>query len=54
MITMGCGDACPIVPSRKKADWKIFDPKNGSIDDFRRVRDDIETRVKALLDEIKK
>ncbi len=54
VITMGCGDACPIVPARKKADWKISDPKNGPIEDFRIVRDEIETRVKALLDEIRR
>jgi len=54
VITMGCGDACPIVPSKKKADWKIPDPKNMPIEEFRKVRDLIEERVKELLAEIKK
>jgi protein-tyrosine-phosphatase len=48
-VTMGCGDACPNVRARVREDWNIPDPKNMSPEDFRRVRDMIETRVNALL-----
>lgn len=51
VITMGCGDACPFVPSRRTEDWGIPDPKHLPLEDFRRVRDMVETRVKALIDE---
>lgn len=54
VITMGCGDACPIVPSKKKTDWAIPDPKNLPLEEFRQVRDLIEEKVKILLGEIKK
>jgi arsenate reductase len=54
VITMGCGDACPIIPSKKKTDWNIPDPKKLPLDEFRKVRDLIEEKVKALLDEIKR
>ncbi|OGR94708.1 MAG: hypothetical protein A2V88_05525 [Elusimicrobia bacterium RBG_16_66_12] len=49
VITMGCGDACPFMPSRAKEDWAIPDPKHMSADDFRRVRDLVETKVKDLI-----
>jgi len=52
VITMGCGDECPFVPARARMDWEILDPKGKSIDIFRSVRDEIERRVKELLDEI--
>lgn len=45
VFTMGCGDACPIVPSTLREDWDLEDPKNLSDDGFRKVRDDIEVRV---------
>jgi protein-tyrosine-phosphatase len=48
-VTMGCGDACPNVRAKKRVDWQIPDPKNLSDDEFRRVRDLIETKVKELL-----
>ena len=49
VITMGCGDACPHVPARRRVDWDLADPK--ALDDagFRAVRDDIERRVRTLL-----
>ena len=48
-VTMGCGDACPTSRAIRHEDWQIPDPKNLSPDEFRRVRDVIESRVKALL-----
>ena len=50
VVTMGCGDACPWVPAKNRDDWDIPDPANMPPDEFARVRDDIEQRVKALLD----
>jgi len=49
VITMGCGDACPFVPSRGKEDWAIPDPKHMSPEDFRKVRDLVESKVKDLV-----
>lgn len=49
VITMGCGDACPFVPSKAKEDWALRDPKHLSLDEFRNVRDEIEARVKDLI-----
>ena len=49
VITMGCGDECPWVPAKSRDDWNVADPKNMSPDEFRKVRDDIEQRVKALI-----
>jgi arsenate reductase (thioredoxin) len=48
VVTMGCGDACPFVPSKAKLDWSIPDPKNMPLDDFRKVRDLIEAKVREL------
>jgi protein-tyrosine-phosphatase len=48
-ITMGCGDECPLVRARNRADWQVPDPKDLSPDEFRKVRDLIESKVKALL-----
>jgi arsenate reductase (thioredoxin) len=52
IVTMGCGDACPHLPARRRVDWDLPDPKNLDDDGFRRVRDDIERRVAALVDEV--
>jgi arsenate reductase len=49
VITMGCGDACPVYPGRQYLDWEIEDPAGLSIDRVRVIRDDIETRVRGLL-----
>jgi arsenate reductase len=49
VATMGCGDACPLVRSRRREDWDIPDPKNLPPTEFRAVRDLIENKVKALL-----
>ena len=49
VVTMGCGDACPWMPSKKFIDWQIPDPKNMNEEDFRKVRDLISEKVKDLL-----
>jgi arsenate reductase len=49
VATMGCGDACPFVRAKQREDWNIPDPKEGPSEDFRAVRDLIETKVKAAL-----
>lgn len=49
VATMGCGDACPLVRARRREDWQIPDPKHLPPDEFRQVRDLIESKVKALL-----
>jgi protein-tyrosine-phosphatase len=48
-ITMGCGDECPLVRARHREDWQIPDPKEMSPEEFRIVRDLIESRVKSLV-----
>lgn len=52
VITMGCGDACPVFPGKKYLDWELEDPAGMSVEDVRPVRDEIERRVRALLDEL--
>lgn len=52
VVTMGCGDACPVYPGRRYLDWDLPDPASLSLDGVRRVRDDIERRVRALLTEM--
>lgn len=52
IITMGCGDACPILPGKQYRDWEIPDPDGQSLDFVRSVRDELDTRVRALLAEI--
>ena len=52
VITMGCGDACPIFPGKRYEDWELDDPAGQNIDAVRPIRDEIRTRVSALLDEI--
>jgi arsenate reductase len=49
LITMGCGDACPVVPGMKRDDWPIEDPKGKSIERVREIRDEIKRRVEQLL-----
>lgn len=49
VVTMGCGDSCPWVPARIREDWNLEDPKHLDDDGYRKVRDDIERRVQALL-----
>lgn len=52
VITMGCGDACPFYPGKRYEDWQLEDPAGQDIEFVRRVRDEIEGRVKDLLNEI--
>jgi arsenate reductase len=52
VITMGCGDACPIFPGKRYEDWVLEDPAGKDLVTVRRVRDDIRGRVEALLAEI--
>ena len=49
VATMGCGDECPFVRAKQREDWNIPDPKEMPPDEFRKVRDLIETRIKELL-----
>ena len=49
VVTMGCGDACPWMPAKRFVDWQIPDPKHMNEEEFRGVRDFIETKVKDLL-----
>jgi arsenate reductase len=52
VITMGCGDACPIFPGKRYEDWELTDPAGRGIEDVRPIRDDIKGRIQALLAEI--
>jgi arsenate reductase len=49
VVTMGCGDECPFVRAKHREDWNIQDPKNFPLDQFRKVRNEIEKRVKEVL-----
>ncbi len=52
VITMGCGDACPIFPGKRYLDWDLPDPAGRSVDDVRPIRDEIDRRVQTLLAEL--
>ena len=52
VITMGCGDTCPYVPGTRYVDWELTDPHGQGIETVRPIRDDIESRVRALLTEL--
>jgi protein-tyrosine-phosphatase len=52
VITMGCGDACPIYPGKRYEDWELTDPAGKSVDEVRPIRDEIERRVRTLLSSI--
>jgi arsenate reductase len=49
LITMGCGDECPVVPGVRRDDWPLDDPKGQSFERVRAIRDDIRARVEALV-----
>ncbi|GAA3427704.1 arsenate reductase ArsC [Streptosporangium sandarakinum] len=49
VITMGCGDACPIIPGKRYEDWKLDDPAGQDIEAVRPIRDDIRRRIEKLL-----
>ena len=48
VVTMGCGDACPVVPGKRYFDWELDDPAGKSLDETRAIRDEIARRVAAL------
>jgi len=54
VITMGCGDACPVIPGRKqlREDWDLTDPKDRPLEEVRATRDEIERRVRDLVAEL--
>jgi arsenate reductase len=52
VITMGCGDACPLYPGKRYLDWELDDPAGQTVDDVRPIRDEIERRIRHLLDEL--
>ena len=52
VITMGCGDACPIYPGKRYEDWELDDPAGADLDGVRRIRDEIAERVRRLAGEL--
>jgi arsenate reductase (thioredoxin) len=52
VITMGCGDACPVYPGKRYEDWELEDPEGKDLDTVRRIRDELATRVRDLLAEL--
>ena len=52
VVTMGCGDACPVIPGKRYVEWELEDPKGRAVDDVRATRDDIARRVQALVAEL--
>ena len=52
LITMGCGDACPVFPGKRHLDWELKDPAGKSVEEVRPIVDEIDRRVRALLAEI--
>jgi protein-tyrosine-phosphatase len=52
VITMGCGDACPIFPGKRYEDWELDDPAGEDIETVRRIRDEVEQRVRFLVNEL--
>ncbi|MDX2731479.1 MULTISPECIES: arsenate reductase ArsC [unclassified Streptomyces] len=52
VITMGCGDTCPVFPGKRYLDWALPDPAGRGVDAVRPIRDEIERRIRGLIDEI--
>ncbi len=52
VVTMGCGDACPVFPGKRYEDWELEDPAGKDLEVVRRIRDDIRARVEKLLAEL--
>ncbi|MFJ7075157.1 arsenate reductase ArsC [Streptomyces sp. NPDC098781] len=52
VITMGCGDTCPVFPGKRYLDWELPDPAGQGVDAVRPIRDEIENRIKGLVEEI--
>jgi protein-tyrosine-phosphatase len=53
VITMGCGDTCPVIPGKRYEDWDVADPAQKSLEEVRSIRDDIECRVRDLLERLR-
>ncbi|MEU7850216.1 arsenate reductase ArsC [Micromonospora parva] len=53
IVTMGCGDTCPVFPGKRYEDWKLDDPAGKGVDSVRPIRDEIRTRVEKLLSELR-
>jgi arsenate reductase len=52
VVTMGCGDECPVYPGKRYEDWELPDPADKSLEEVREIRDSIERRVQALRDSL--
>jgi arsenate reductase (thioredoxin) len=52
VVTMGCGDACPVYPGKRYLDWELPDPAGRDLEEVRAIRDEIDARVKELLAEL--
>jgi protein-tyrosine-phosphatase len=52
VITMGCGDACPIYPGKRYEDWALDDPAGQDLETVRRIRDELDRRVQVLVEEL--
>lgn len=52
VVTMGCGDACPVYPGKRYEDWDLPDPAGRPIEEVRAIRDEIDRRVRSLLDRL--
>lgn len=52
VITMGCGDACPVYPGKRYLDWQLEDPAGKSVEEIRPIRDEVDRRVRSLLAEL--
>ena len=52
VITMGCGDACPVFPGKRYLDWQLDDPAGKGVESVRPIRDEIERRIRGLLTEL--
>lgn len=53
VVTMGCGDACPVYPGKRYIDWEIDDPSGRSVEEVRPIRDELEQRIRGLMAELK-
>ena len=52
VVTMGCGETCPVFPGKRYEDWTVADPKGQDVEQVRRIVDDVDVRVRALLAEL--
>lgn len=52
IVTMGCGDTCPVLPGKRYVDWELEDPAGKGVESVRPIRDDIEVRVRGLMEEL--